>query len=141
MRSTQQCNEVVGDSLWWAAMLAIGIASVANALIYALASLFGVELRVALIPGQPPQPLALGLVVFTTVLAALLATGLLAVLLRVTDRPVRTLQWIALVVLVLSLAGPLFQAVGATATLLLILMHLMTAGVVVGVLSTVRRHA
>jgi hypothetical protein len=141
MQIAQQCREHVGGSLWWGAMLAIGIAAVANAVLFTLAGLFGVALDVSLSPGQPPQPLPLGLVVFATVVPALLAAGLLGLLGRLTDRPVRLFQWIAVVVFVVSLAGPLFQAVGATATLILILMHLIAAAVIVGVLSTVMSRA
>jgi hypothetical protein len=135
MHTMQHCRELVGGSLWWGAMLAIGIAAVANAAIFALAGLFGVPLEVSLTPGQPPQPLDLGMVVLATIVPALLAAGLLALLGRLTERPVRLFQWIAVVAFFLSLAGPVFQAVGATATLILMLMHLIAAATIVGVFS------
>jgi hypothetical protein len=137
----KQGEQLVGGSLWWGAMLAIGIASIANAAIFALAAVSGLALRASLAPGRPPQPLQLGLIVFATVVPTLLPAGLLGLLGRVTDRPVRLFQWIAVVVFVLSLTGPLSQTAGATATVILIIMHVIAASVIVGVLSLVRRRA
>ncbi|AEV84079.1 hypothetical protein ACWT_3056 [Actinoplanes sp. SE50] len=62
-------------------------------------------------------------VVITALLAGLAAWALLTVLERRTRHATRTYRIIAFVVLLLSLAGPLGSAVGATGTLTLIGMH------------------
>jgi hypothetical protein len=131
----------LGGSLWSGAILAIGVASVANTLVFALAGALGVALRVSLTPGRPPQPLALGMVVFATAVSALLAAGLLGLLGRLTDRPVRLFQNTSIVLALLSLGAPLLQADGSAATIVLVVMHLVAAAAIVGVLSMVARRA
>ncbi|MGP4102922.1 DUF6069 family protein [Nonomuraea sp. KM90] len=70
-------------------------------------------------------------VVAASLLAGLASWALLAVLERFTSRPSRIWTIIALVVLALSLFGPLGIAVGIAATLGLVLLHLVVGAVLV----------
>ncbi|BCJ39754.1 hypothetical protein GCM10010168_77900 [Actinoplanes ianthinogenes] len=70
---------------------------------------------------QHVGPLA---VVLTALLAGLAAWALLAVLERTVRHPVRTYRIITSIVLLLSLTGPLFGAVGTATRLALLGMHL-----------------
>lgn len=72
-------------------------------------------------------------VVLTALLAGLAAWGLLALLERRGRRPVRTFRIIAVVVLLLSLAGPLGSGDGLSSTLVLLAMHLTVgAALIIG---------
>ncbi|MEV4019802.1 DUF6069 family protein [Nonomuraea angiospora] len=70
-------------------------------------------------------------VIVASLVAGLAGWALLAVLERRTARPGRVWTITALVVLVLSLAGPLGSAVGLAATLVLTLLHLVVGAVLV----------
>ncbi|MET8232756.1 DUF6069 family protein [Micromonospora sp. NPDC005298] len=72
-------------------------------------------------------------VVVTALIAGLAAWALLALLERTVRRPARTFRVIALIVLVLSLAGPLASAVDTTSRLALLGMHLTVgAALIIG---------
>ncbi|WBB68381.1 DUF6069 family protein [Micromonospora sp. WMMD812] len=72
-------------------------------------------------------------VVMTALIAGLAAWGLLALLERTVRRPARTFRIIALIVLVLSLAGPLGSGVGTSSRLVLLGMHLTVgAALIIG---------
>ncbi|GII05923.1 hypothetical protein Pta02_79310 [Planobispora takensis] len=81
--------------------------------------------------GGGTQPVGPVPVVVTGLLAGLAGWTLLAVLERFTSRPGRIWTIVALVVLALSLSGPLGGAVGPTATLVLVLLHLIVGAVLV----------
>lgn len=81
--------------------------------------------------GAAPQPVGPVPVVVASLLAGLAGWALLAVLERRATRPGRSWTIIALVVLVLSLFGPLTSAVGAAATVVLLLMHLVVGAVLI----------
>jgi hypothetical protein len=70
-------------------------------------------------------------VVAAALLAALAGLGCLAVLRRITKRPARAWTILAPAVLVLSLAGPLGQAVGTSTTVILVAMHFAVAAVLI----------
>jgi len=72
-------------------------------------------------------------VVVTALVAGLAAWGLLALLERTVARPARTFRIIALVVLVLSLAGPLGSGADTSTRLALLGMHLTVgAALIIG---------
>ncbi|WP_433221459.1 DUF6069 family protein [Microtetraspora malaysiensis] len=71
------------------------------------------------------------LVVVTSLLAGLAGWGLLAVLERFASQPGRTWTIVALIVLALSLFGPIGNAVGIAATLVLLLLHLVVGAALV----------
>ncbi|MFF4779094.1 DUF6069 family protein [Microtetraspora fusca] len=81
--------------------------------------------------GDSTQPVGPVLVVVTSLLAGLAGWGLLAVLERFASRPGRTWTIVALIVLALSLFGPVGNAVGIAATLVLLLLHLVVGAVLV----------
>ncbi|MFF4621710.1 DUF6069 family protein [Nonomuraea jabiensis] len=70
-------------------------------------------------------------VIVASLVAGLAGWALLAVLERRAARPGRVWTITALVVLVLSLSGPLASAVGLAATLVLMLLHLVVGAVLV----------
>ncbi|NUP67928.1 MAG: hypothetical protein HOW71_37825 [Nonomuraea sp.] len=98
--------------------------------VWALAvPLAGVTLTVR--QGDGTQTIGPLLVAVVTLLAGLAGWALLAVLERWTARPARTWRIVALVVLAVSLLGPLGSAVGAAATLVLLLLHVAVGAVLV----------
>jgi len=104
--------------------------------VWALAvPLAGTTLTVRMAGGtQTVDPVS---VVVASLAAGLAGWALLAVLERWSARPGRIWTIIALVVCALSLTGPLGSAVGAAATLVLVLLHLAVGAVLV--LGLVRR--
>ncbi|MEU4689150.1 DUF6069 family protein [Actinoplanes sp. NPDC023714] len=78
-------------------------------------------------------------VVVTALLAGAAAWGLLAVLERTTKRPVRTYRIAGLILLLISLAGPLGSAIGPTTTMVLIGMHTTVGAALIIGLPGVRR--
>lgn len=114
-------------------------AALANVLVYLLATAVGAIPSDFVIPG-PGTPLTLGMVVGTTVVPALLAALVFALLARFTRRPVRNFVVLSAVVLVLSFATPLTIA-GAPLSMVLALesMHVVAAVVVVVGLTTLAR--
>ncbi len=112
---------------------AVAGAVVAPVLIWVAATLLGVDLAVR--QGSPtPVPVGLVAVVGASLLASLVGWGLLALLERWTARAARWWTTVAVVVLVLSLSGPLTGAVDLTSGIVLALMHVAVAAVLVPVL-------
>ncbi|WP_285559779.1 DUF6069 family protein [Actinoplanes regularis] len=97
----------------------------------------GVDLTVR--QGDTLQHVGPAAVVFAALAAGLAAWGLLALLERTVRRPVRAYRAIALVLLVISLAGPLGSGVGVSTKLVLLGMHL-TVGLALIIGLPGRRH-
>lgn len=114
---------------------AVGGAALATLAIWALARLAGVHLAVALGKDASVQQIGPAVVVFATVLAGLAGWGLLAALERWTARAWVAWRMIALVVLALSLVGPLTGGRTAAATAALVGMHLAAAAVLIPALA------
>ena len=91
--------------------------------------LAGVSLRVQ--SGSSTQSVGAAAVVAVSVLAGLAGWALLAALQRLVGRPRRWWTSTALVVLALSLLGPLGQGVGTAATCTLVAMHLAVGTVLI----------
>ncbi|MFG1947507.1 DUF6069 family protein [Nonomuraea sp. NPDC048826] len=105
-------------------------ASVAALAVWALAApVAGTTLTVRM--GAGTQAIEPGSVLVASLVVGLAGWGLLAVLERFASRPARIWTIIALAVCALSLLGPLGSAVGAAATLVLVLMHLVVGAVIV----------
>ena len=81
----------------------------------------GIDLAVR--QGDAAQHIGLAAVVVTALIAGLAAWGLLALLGRTVRHPVRTFRIIALIVLALSLVGPLGSGVDLSSRLVLLGMH------------------
>ena len=91
----------------------------------------GIDLAVR--RGADTQHIGPAAVAVTALIAGLAAWGLLALLERAVRRPARTFRIIALIVLVLSVAGPLGSGVGIGSRLVLLGMHLTVgAALIIG---------
>lgn len=125
--------------LWLAAPAAAGVAVGANILIWLLARALALPLDIQMGgPQSPVVPLTVAPVVIMSAVPALLAAGLLWLLGRFSARPFAIFQIVAVVVLLLSLAGPLSLPVGGVNKLVLGVMHVVAALTIVG---TLRRMA
>ncbi|TDC95576.1 hypothetical protein E1292_39195 [Nonomuraea deserti] len=89
----------------------------------------GIALTVRM--GGGMQQVGPAAVVVASLLAGLAGWALLAVLERFASRAGRPWTIVALAVLALSLLGPLGSAAGTTATLVLVLLHLIVGAVLV----------
>jgi hypothetical protein len=111
-------------------VLTVTVAATAALVLWAVAVLLpGVDLTVRV--GGRVQPVGPVAVAASGLVAGLLAWALLAVLERLLTRPGRTWTVLAVVTLVLSLAGPLGSGVGTASRLVLAAMHLAVAAVLI----------
>ena len=126
--------EVAFGRLLWVGPLAAVIAAVASVIV----STFSVTLFN--IPSDF-QPLTLGPVIVSSIVGALGATIVFAVVGRFARRPIRLFRIIAVVVLLLSFLNPLVALPGASLSILLTLwfMHVAVAAISVGLLTTLAR--
>ncbi|QIN78431.1 hypothetical protein GBA65_07720 [Rubrobacter marinus] len=117
-----------------AAPLAAGAAALANALVYAIASALGTIPTDVPVPASG-EPITLSPVIVTSVIGALGAAAVFAVIAAISSRPARLFWWVALVVLALSFATP-FTIPGAPAAMIasLLLMHVVAWAVSVALL-------
>lgn len=124
--------------LWVAPLVAV-VAAVATGLVYLIASALG-AVPADFVIESAGSPLTLGMVVVSTVVPALLAGVVYALLGRFTRRPVRNFVVLSGVLLVLSFATPLTIA-GAPLSMVLVLelMHVVAAVVIMGGLVSLAR--
>ncbi len=117
-------------------LAAAAVALVANALLRLLA-------RGPLDLSSAFEPLQWGSVIAASVVGVAGATVVLAVLARTSSRPIRLFGIVAAVALLLSLGGPLSARSepggSTTAVLVLVAMHVVTAAIAVGFLTTLAR--
>jgi len=133
-------ERIAAGRLWWVGLLT----AVATAVITVVVRTVGVG--VGTIPGTY-QSLQLPSVIMASVVPALVATVVLALLGRFTRRPIRAFRAIAAVALVVSFAGPLQAgagvmpggAVGAATVGTMLALHVVAASVIVGLLNTLGR--
>jgi hypothetical protein len=93
--------------LLWAALLAVLLAAVTNAQVYFAASGLGIVSRGVLLPSPMGlSPLTVGMVVTASVVGAIGAALVFAIIGLLARRPVRLFRIVAAVVLVLSLVPP-----------------------------------
>lgn len=133
-------ERVAWSRLLWVTPLTALAAAAANALVYLIATAIGAIPSDFVIPG-PETPLTLGMVVGTTVVPALLAGVVFALLGRFTRRPTRNFVVLSGVLLVLSFVTPL-TIPGAPFSMVLAmeLMHVVAAvAIVVGLKTLARR--
>ncbi len=114
-----------------AALIGAAIGVVANLIVYAIARAGGLEFSAPVPPTNQPMPLPVVAVVVSTVIPAIGAAVLLALLNRFTSRPLRVFLICAGVVLVLSFAGPFTLPVSLLEQMILNLMHVIAAGAIV----------
>ena len=85
------------------------------------------------------MPFSIGPVIGASVIQIILGGILLAVLDRFVDRPITIWKWIAIAVLVLSLAQPFLFLEGETTLtqqIILVIMHLIAGGITIYLLTT-----
>ena len=111
----------------WLAVL--GSAGAALAVWLAAVPVAGVDLQVRM--SDTTRDVGPVSVVVSALLAALAGLDCLAVLRRITKRPVRAWTILASAVLVVSLSGPLGQAADTSATVILVAMHLAVTAVLI----------
>ena len=120
-----------------AALLAAILAAVANAVVLTIEkNVFKLPMLVTTVPGTNLTPLSYLMVIEVSAAVAIAAALLLIFLARFVAHPIRWFQIIALVILVLSLAGPLSIPVDMATRMALGAMHLVAALVIVWVLTT-----
>ena len=114
-----------------AAVLGATAAAVA---IWAVVTAAGAELTVSFGPGQPIQKVTVVNVVVAALVGSLAGWGLLALLRRFTAHARAVWTVIAIVVALLSLAGPLSATASTGTKVALVAMHLTVATVTIAVL-------
>jgi hypothetical protein len=134
-------ERVAFRKLLWVGPVAAVAAFVAVVVVFGIAGLFGVPLEVMAPPTyETLSPMEVSFIAQATFPPAIGATILLAILGRFTRRPFLNFQIIALVVfLLLTFGGPLSLPVSGLVKLVLAAMHVVAAGAIVGVLSTLGR--
>ena len=125
------------------ALLAALAAALANALVYFAASGLGIISQGVLLPSPMGfSPLTVGLVVITSVIGALGAAIVFAIIGLLARRPVRLFRIVAAVVLALSLVPPVtVPGVPVAMRLSLAVMHVVAWVVSVGLLTALARQA
>ncbi len=121
----------------WLRPMAVLSSSLAALLVATLARHgFGVALRSpSLDPGQPPQPLGVGIVAVIAALAAVAAWALLGLVERVSSRPRAVWGALALVGFLVSLGAPLSGGgVDAADRVTLLTLHVAVAGLTIPLL-------
>ena len=120
--------------LWRAGLIAAVLAATANALIYGIGRMAGTipqSVEVDALSGN--GPVTVTAVIFTSVLAVLVATLFYAVLRRTARRPERTFLIAGTILLVVSLTMPFsIPGVPMKMAVTLALMHITTAIVALG---------
>jgi hypothetical protein len=114
--------------------LAVLSALAATITVWLIAALAGVDLEVRSGPGDVQQ-VGLASVALATLIAGLLACGLLSAVQRVAGRPRMAFTAIALALLLVTLAGPVLLGHTNAARALLTSMHLAAAGVLIPALA------
>ncbi len=115
--------------------LASGGAVLVTALLWAVAHLLGVELRVDTRTGLPALAVTLPLITASTLAASLLAIATRRQLDRFTDRATTVWTRLALTVLLVSLVPLAYVQASAAAKATLAMMHLAVAAVLVPLLA------
>lgn len=120
-----------------AALLAAILAALANVVVFSIEkSVLKLPMLVTTVPGTNLIPLSYLMVIEVSAAVAIAAALLLIFLARFVAHPIRWFQIIALIILVLSLAGPFSIPVDMATKLALSAMHLVAALVIVWVLTT-----
>lgn len=117
---------------------AVGAALI-NAVVYLVARLVGAIPADVIVPNAG-TPLTVGMVVFTSAVAAVAGALVYALVSRFARRPVRVFGVLAVVVLVLSFATP-FSIPGAPLSMILAMevMHVVAAGAIFFALTSLSR--
>lgn len=132
---------VATHKLWWVALAAGVTAAIGNLIVFVVAqNLFGLSLMIPQSPGNTTLvPLTIDPILGASIIPAIGAAVLLAILGRLVKRPFRIFQIIAVIVLLLSFGGPLNLPIGGVEKVALAVMHVVTAVAIVVILSALAR--
>lgn len=128
-------ERIVTSRIWRIGLLAAVVAVIVNMIVYAIAvNVFDIS------SAFMPLRNVVSPIIFSA-LGAIGATAAFALIARRAMRPIRRFRLIALVVLLVSLLSPIFgtssmPGVSAAAVVTLMLMHVTTAAISVGLLTT-----
>jgi hypothetical protein len=122
-----------------AGLVAAVAAAAANVIVFFIASALGAMPQTYLVPAAG-QPIGIMQVVSSTVIGAVGATIVFAIIARFARQPIRLFRIVSVVALILSF-GTFLGLSGAPVSLVmtLALMHIVAAVVIVGVLTTMAR--
>jgi hypothetical protein len=127
-------------SRWWGILLAATLSAGANILALLVGrNLFGVSFLMPVFGSENVAPLGLLHVALVSAVPALFAAGLLSILRRFTQRPLRAFWIIAGIVLLVSFLPDLILPVDRGTRIGLMAMHVIAALAIVGVLTGVYR--
>ncbi len=121
--------------LIWAGPLAAGLATIANLFFYSITKSAGEQYLISLSgPSKPLEPLPVVSILLSTLVSAVGATLILAVLLKITHVPLPPFLSISTAALLVSFGGP-FSLEGGTSLvtkLLLSTMNIIAGVIIVG---------
>lgn len=130
-------ERVATRKLWWVGLVGGIIAAVANVIVLLIANGMGVPMDIPAQPGTTTLiPLSAVQVGIASIVPALGAAGLLALLGRFTQRPITIFLAISAVFLLLSFVPLLGTPIVGSTKVVLGLMHLVAAVPIVGALVT-----
>lgn len=115
------------------AVVAVAAAVFAAVLVWFLAVVLA-DVDVRVVMGDDEIAVGVGAVVATALVAGLLGWALLAVLAHTVRRPGAVWRTVAVVVLLLSLGGPLSSGAGTSTVVVLVALHVAVAAVLVALL-------
>lgn len=124
--------------LWWIGLVAAGGAAIANLIFFSITSGLGIPYQLPLQgPASSLEALPAGMVVIASVVPAIAATILYAILGKFLAQPIRVFRIIATVFLIVSLAAPLTLpvAVALSTKIGLTLMHVVAGVAIVSILT------
>lgn len=135
--TSMQTSRSSANSMIRAGALAAIVAALGNVVVLLLSqNLLGMIVQVSAQPGSSQLiPLSLGAVIGASVIPAIGATLLLALLDRFVARPVRIFQIIGVLFLLVSFAPVLSVPVDAGMKVVLGVMHIVAGGAIIGILS------
>lgn len=136
---TQTAQQQQQQSIQWSgyglnALMALVAASVANAIVYFIASALGAVPETVLV-GPMSQPITLLPVVSATMMGAVAGIVVYAGLLRFTQQPKRIFTIMAVVVLLVAIAPTLTLGAPAAMVVALNVMHVVAGGIIVALLT------
>lgn len=135
MTTSTQTRKVAFSRLWWVTGIAAVAAAAANALVYVIGSALGAFPADIIIPAAG-QPISIMPVVFSSIMGAVGAAVVFALISRFSANPIRSFRIIAAVVLLASLATPFSIPNGTPLFYAMLLIMHITAGVIITVVLT-----
>jgi hypothetical protein len=141
IRTTRRGEKIKTGRLATRGLAAGALAIAANLLVYTLVpAISGISLDIPVMgPGSPVGPLPFSMVIVATALPTAGATLFLAILTRYSEHPVTIFRIVAGVLLLLSFGAPLSLPVSLGVRMTLASMHVLTAAIIVALLTASAR--